>query len=207
MRLRVERGKTRIEKNSYLGGAITSQLVVPAMKTDNRGLNVDFYNELVNTSRGQNAQITYIDGNTGWFNPLKLPDILNNMLSSVGCEIILGKKYIDAIHSNNISEGEQKIISLYIETNYIDNPLERICIEKKYNDNIKAARGKEKNEIFAKYFIDATGDANFAKLCIVCILCIYTANAFSSLSISAINLSACDFAFARSFSSSMQMLM
>ena len=35
-----------IEKNSYLGGAITSSLVIPAMKTSDNAINSDFYHEL-----------------------------------------------------------------------------------------------------------------------------------------------------------------
>ena len=32
-----------IEKNSYLGGSITSALVIPAMKTSNNAINTDFF--------------------------------------------------------------------------------------------------------------------------------------------------------------------
>ena len=35
-----------IEKNSFLGGSITSSLVVPAMKTSPNAINTDFFNEL-----------------------------------------------------------------------------------------------------------------------------------------------------------------
>ena len=35
-----------IEKNTFLGGSITSSLVVPAMKTSNNAINTDFFNEL-----------------------------------------------------------------------------------------------------------------------------------------------------------------
>ena len=37
-----------IEQNSYLGGSITSSLVIPAMKTSENAINTDFYNELYN---------------------------------------------------------------------------------------------------------------------------------------------------------------
>ena len=35
-----------IEKNNYLGGAITSQLVIPSMNTEHKNYNTDFFNKL-----------------------------------------------------------------------------------------------------------------------------------------------------------------
>ena len=37
-----------IEANSYLGGSITSSLVIPAMKTSDNAINTVFYNEFYN---------------------------------------------------------------------------------------------------------------------------------------------------------------
>ena len=34
-----------VEKNSYLGGSITSSLVIPAMKTSENAINTDFFND------------------------------------------------------------------------------------------------------------------------------------------------------------------
>ena len=34
-----------IEQNSFLGGSITSSLVIPAMKTSDNAINTDFYND------------------------------------------------------------------------------------------------------------------------------------------------------------------
>ena len=81
-----------IEKNSYLGGAITSQLVIPAMKTDNKGLNTEFYDTLCKIANGQNAQITYVDGNQGWLNPITLSNIICSMLQDVGVNILYNSK-------------------------------------------------------------------------------------------------------------------
>lgn len=160
-----------IEKNSYLGGAITSQLVIPAMKTDHKNLNTRFFEELCKNSNIQNAQITYIDGNPGWFNPFKLHLILHNMLTSVGCNVLLNSKIkdcasnksIETIH-NDKSVGEKKVLSLCIETSYNDNVVKDNCIDKKYNHNIGADKNNVKNNFSAKYFIDATGDANLCEL-------------------------------------------
>ena len=35
-----------IEQNTFLGGSITSSLVIPAMKTSDNAINMDFYNKL-----------------------------------------------------------------------------------------------------------------------------------------------------------------
>ena len=78
-----------LEKNQYLGGAITSQLVIPAMKTDDCGLNTEFFEALIINLNKQNAQITYGDGNRGWFNPFNIKDTLINMLISEGVDRFL----------------------------------------------------------------------------------------------------------------------
>ena len=35
-----------VEKNSFLGGTITSSLVIPAMKTSDNAINIEFFNKL-----------------------------------------------------------------------------------------------------------------------------------------------------------------
>ena len=57
-----------IEQNSFLGGSITSSLVIPAMKTSDNAINTDFYNEFYKNLSEINGAITYFDGNKGWFN-------------------------------------------------------------------------------------------------------------------------------------------
>lgn len=152
-----------IEKNSYLGGAITSQLVVPAMKTEHRDFNTNFWKALIEAARLQNAQITYGDGNDGWFNPLKLSHILQDMLNKVGCELIFNAETehveiscIDKKYTDNKHKETHKILSISIDTNDSDN----ICdinayIDMKHTDN---ATNMKIKKITAKYFIDATGD-------------------------------------------------
>ncbi len=160
-----------VEKNPYLGGAITSQLVIPAMKTDHKNLNTRFFDELCKISNIQNAQITYADGNSGWFNPFKLRSILYNMLISAGCSVSLNSKiknctvnkYIDTTYSDK-PLGKRKILSLYVDTNYNHNILEGNYIDKKHNHNIDVDKNNVKNVFSAKYFIDATGDANLCEL-------------------------------------------
>lgn len=150
-----------IEKNKILGGAITSQLVIPAMKTDDKGLNADFFNTLCQKANSQNAQITYIDGNKGWLNPLKLPLILKDMLDEVGCDVLFNTSIVSK-HTDNVN-GETKILSLCIETNHIDNIKLNNSFDTKYIDNINGTNILKK-EIQGKFFVDSTGDADFSDL-------------------------------------------
>ena len=52
-----------IEKNSFLGGSITSALVVPAMKTSDNAINTEFFDALYNKLHSIGGAITYSDGN------------------------------------------------------------------------------------------------------------------------------------------------
>ena len=158
-----------VEKNAYLGGAMTAQLVIPAMKTEHKNFNMDFYNELCIAAKKEKAQITYIDGNIGWFNPLKLPSILYELLKNAGCDILLSshvknkdecieKKYIDNLLL------EERILSLYIDTNYNDNKKPANYIEKKHIDNIITNKKLKMQKFYAKYFVDATSNGNLSEL-------------------------------------------
>lgn len=156
-----------IEKNPYLGGAMTSQLVVPAMKTEHKNFNTDFFQELISYSHLHGAQITYADGNPGWFNPIKLPQILFDMLTEAGCDVILSaatkeveKQYTATKYNNNTCDAGSKILSISIDSNYNDNVLVNTCYDKKYNDNIK---NKKIEKFYAKFFVDATGDGNLSE--------------------------------------------
>ncbi len=160
-----------IEKNNYLGGAITSQLVIPSMNTEHKNYNTDFFNKLCVEANKNHAQITYGDGNKGWLNPFKLPEILYFMLCDVNCDVMLNstvydyrfKKNIDTNDTNNIHQ-DQKIISLYIETKYTNNNKGVSYIDAKHSNNVCNENFSKNNFLNAKYFIDATGDANFSEL-------------------------------------------
>ena len=73
-----------IEKNSFLGGAITSSLVIPAMKTSDNAINTDFFNILYEKLNSLGGAITYIDNKKGWFNPELTKIALDTLLSEVG---------------------------------------------------------------------------------------------------------------------------
>ena len=131
-----------IEKNSYLGGAITSSLVIPAMKTSDNAINTDFFNELYKNLSEINGAITYCDGNKGWFNPELTKIALDKMMLDTAVDVIFDS-YIADINT----EGSQ-ILSVYINTIDDNN---RTC----YNQELLSP-------IETRYLVDATGDA---KIC------------------------------------------
>ena len=111
-----------IEKNSYLGGSMTSALVTPMMKTSDNSINNEFLNLFLQKMRKYNAAITYPDGNSGWFNPEIAKIVLDEMMSEANVKIF----YNSEISRLNISdrniksiEIDDKILSVPIETRYI----------------------------------------------------------------------------------------
>ncbi len=127
-----------IEKNSFLGGSITSSLVIPAMKTSDNAINTHFFDTLYKRLYELNGAITYCDGNNGWINSELTKIALDELLTSVGVQIIF---------ESNIREIEEKLSS-YIVT-----------IE---NNNIISLPKELLLPIETKYIVDATGDA---KIC------------------------------------------
>ena len=131
-----------IEKNSYLGGAITSSLVIPAMKTSDNAINTDFFNELYKNLSEINGAITYCDGNKGWFNPELTKIALDKMMLDTAVDVIFDS-YIA-----NINTEDSQILSVYINT---------------IDDNNRTCNNKElSSPIETRYLVDATGDA---KIC------------------------------------------
>ena len=131
-----------IERNSFLGGSITSSLVVPAMKTSNNAINTDFQNALYKKLKSINGAITYSDGNSGWYNP---------ELTKIALDILMQEANIDVLFESQIASIEhanKKILSLYIDS--IDN------------DNKIYLTSELLSHIETKYLVDATGDA---KIC------------------------------------------
>lgn len=129
-----------IEKNSFLGGSITSSLVLPAMKTSNNAINTDFYNILYDELYKLGGAITYEDGNKGWFNQELTKIVLDKLLKSANVDIIFETKikqikqklssYIVTIDENNCFPNEERLLP----------------------------------PIDTKYIVDATGDAEICKM-------------------------------------------
>lgn len=110
-----------IEKSNCLGGSMTNSLVVPVMKSGENQINTDFYNTLTAKMNACGGQITYQD-NQGWFNPEILKIVLDNMLHDSNVDIIYNtplSPYTDLIYTNNNTISLIKILSEYIETNYV----------------------------------------------------------------------------------------
>ena len=123
-----------IEKNIHLGGTITSALVMPAMKSNTNNINCEFLTDFINELKCYGGQITYEDGNTGWFNPELTKIALDSMMKKVGCNILYDTEIQSGITDKNHVKAicvSSKMLSLYIESSY---------------------------------FVDATGDANFSAI-------------------------------------------
>ena len=134
-----------IEQNSFLGGTMTSSLVVPAMKISDNAINIDFYNEFYNVLHKMNGSITYSDGNKGWFNPELAKIALDKMMADAGVDVIFESRI------DNIKAESHKILSISIEQIY---NVKKCC----NNDTLLLP-------IVSTYYVDATGDAKiFQKL-------------------------------------------
>lgn len=117
-----------IEKNSFLGGSITSALVIPAMKTSDNAINTEFFATLYKKLHSIGGAITYSDGNKGWFNPELTKIVLDEMIQEAHVEIRFESyveqieeklsSYIVTISGNNILDSKEELL-FPIETTYL----------------------------------------------------------------------------------------
>jgi ribulose 1,5-bisphosphate synthetase/thiazole synthase len=131
-----------IESNSFLGGSITSSLVIPAMKVTQNAINTDFFNKLYDKLYEMKGAITYCDGNTGWFNPELTKIALDELMTESGVKVVFKAKV------NSVIRKDEKL-SLSIES--IDT-----------NKNFEIKEEILLEPIETRYLVDATGDA---KIC------------------------------------------
>ena len=127
-----------IEKNSFLGGSITSALVVPAMKTSDNAINTEFFDALYNKLHSIGGAITYSDGNKGWFNPELTKIVLDEMMQEAHVEIRF---------ESEVTKIEENLSSYIVTINSNKTFL--------INDILS-------HPIDTTYLVDATGDA---KIC------------------------------------------
>ncbi len=127
-----------VEKNNFLGGLMTGGLVVPVMKSGIDDLNCEYYRKLVETAKKFNAQTTYKDKNDGWFNPVVLRIVLDDILSS-----FIVKDNIDILFETTVDKVECD-----------KDSIKKIVL----NSNLNTV------SIKGKYFVDATGSAEFSVL-------------------------------------------
>ncbi|MBR3889942.1 FAD-dependent oxidoreductase [bacterium] len=138
-----------VEKNSFLGGSMTSSLVTPAMKTSENNINSDFYRTLMAELHKIGGQITYSDGNIGWFNPELMKITLDKMMSDVGVQVLFNTKISDIQKTDTIIK--RVLLSDYNDT--------------KYSNNININNKMLSEYIETIYLVDGTGDAKiFEKL-------------------------------------------
>ena len=123
-----------IEKNIHLGGTITSALVMPAMKSNTKDINCEFLHDFISELKAIGGQITYGDGNSGWFNPELSKIALDSLMEKAGCDVLFDTEIVNAIsnknHVNTVCVSS-KTLSLYIDS---------------------------------LYFVDTTGDGNFSAI-------------------------------------------
>ena len=117
-----------IEKNSFLGGSITSALVIPAMKTSDNAINTEFFDTLYEKLHSIGGAITYSDSNKGWFNPELTKIVLDEMMKDANVKVVFEanikdikenlSSYSVTIDSNNSFLSNEVLLNP-IETNYL----------------------------------------------------------------------------------------
>ncbi|MBR6163018.1 FAD-dependent oxidoreductase [bacterium] len=118
-----------LEKSDVLGGAITQGLVIPAMKTDDKNINNDFYYDLIKYSKEFNAQIKYSDENEGWFNPELLKIVFDKMLSDVNCDVLFSSEVISINpHPSPLPKERESVFSLNIMSRMLSLHIETKCL-------------------------------------------------------------------------------
>ncbi len=126
------------EKNSFLGGSITSALVIPAMKTSDNAINTEFFDTLYKKLHSIGGAITYSDSNKGWFNPELTKIVLDEMMKDANVKVVF---------EANIKDIKENLLSYNVT---IDN------------NNSFLSKEELLNPIETTYLVDATGDA---KIC------------------------------------------
>ena len=175
-----------IEKNSFLGGSITSALVVPAMKTSDNAINTEFFDALYNKLYSIGGAITYSDGNKGWFNPELTKIVLDEMMQEAHVEIRFESEvtkveenlssYIVTINSNKIFLCNDTLLHP-IETVYLVDATgdAKICeklncefLEKKYQPiNLRFIMSGVDVEKFSNWIMEYDKDRDVTTSCIV----------------------------------------
>lgn len=111
-----------IEKNVHLGGTITSALVIPAMQSSKNQINTDFFNILVKELKSLKGQITYCDGNSGWFNPELCKIALDRLMVKAQVDVLFDTTVTGVNISSKKLTGltlSSQMLSAYIAAKYI----------------------------------------------------------------------------------------
>ena len=141
-----------IERSSMLGGAITSNLVVPVMNVGSNQINNAFYKSFALKMAEMGGQVTY-QGNIGWFNPELAKIALDEMLSSVNVDIRFNTEVTNVKTKDNTITYlniNSTTLSAYNYSIYTDNNT------MSFDNTLSVCIG-------ARYVVDATGNADFSK--------------------------------------------
>ena len=142
-----------IEKGIHLGGAITSGLVIPVMKSGENQINTNFYENLIFELKKIGGQITY-QNNSGWFNPELTKIALDKMMKDANVEVRF-----------NTFPKSAKINSPYITHVEINTNILSVSNDTIHTNNNSVLNNEILSEyIEAKYVVDATGNCEFSKL-------------------------------------------
>ena len=111
-----------LEQNSFLGGAITSGLVIPAMNCGENQINTEFFEALVQELKKLGGQITY-QNNSGWFNPELTKIALDNLMRKAHVDVMFNISVSDVCIDNNKIINISK--NIYQEATFWKSLLER----------------------------------------------------------------------------------
>lgn len=136
-----------IEKNIHLGGTITSALVIPAMQCGEHQINREFYDALIAELHSLGGQATYLD-NPGWFNPELAKIALDNLMKKANVEV-----FFDT-HIQDVKVDNKKIKKIIISK-------EMLSV---YNEAIGNTNQGLSEPIYARYYVDATGNCEIGKI-------------------------------------------
>ena len=165
-----------LERNSYLGGTMTGGLVTPAMKVSDKNINTEFFNNFLSYLNKIGGQVTYIDGNAGWFNPELAKIVLDEMLADVNVDVIFNtninqiyvdNKTVSGVLISNLANIDIKILSSPIDTTNNDKSV----AGKTLSEHIETINNYKEVSYFknstlnikTKYIIDATASQEICK--------------------------------------------
>ncbi len=126
-----------IEKNGFLGGTATASLVTPMMPNQSKGNNLTggIYQEVLDgLARKYGGSERFSDNNPGWINPELLKTYLDEVCQEAGVQVFFNLELVDVVRQGNQVE---KLIC------YLNG---------------------DKFEYKAKYYIDASGNADLSHL-------------------------------------------
>lgn len=136
-----------LEKNIHPGGTITSGLVIPAMQSSKKQINTDFFNSLVKELKSLKGQITYSDGNQGWFNPELCKIALDRLMVKAKVDVLFDTTVTGVNIENKQLTGlttTSNMLSVYIAARYIVDTTGNCEIG--VLSNCKFLENKNKNE-------------------------------------------------------------